>query len=503
MDERVGTIISTEETPTSTEFAFTLEEPVRRGQFVEFETDEGLAVARIGSIRKTNMFFMNAESVSESVRQGRELRDHFPTDEREYLVAEGRILGVYQDSGLIKRPSFPPSPGTAVGRASTDRLADFLGLDLDAGIDIGRVQFQDLDARLNLTKTFQKHLAILAQSGAGKSYLASVMIEELLDRDPEDGQLGIVALDPHGEYAGFGDDPEYADRVEVYDGTDIRIGVPNLSAGKFQHYFSETTPAQKRELDTIISDLRSEMNQGGGAYDLDDIRRRVEEADINSETKEILLSRIGRMQYMDLFSSYDNPGPDRVEAGKMIVLDLSDIVDFKKKQIIAAYFSQKLFNARRKSKIPPYFFLVEEAHNFAPENAPSEMFIASSVIKKIAREGRKFHASLGLISQRPVGLSTTALSQCNTHIILRVTNPNDQDRIRQSSEGITTDVMKQIPGLKTGECVVVGEAVDYPTFIDVRERRSEEFDTGKDLESVAQEYAEMQQLEDDDIEKFL
>jgi len=63
--------------------------------------------------------------------------------------------------------------------------------------------------------------------------------------------------------------------------------------------------------------------------------------------------------------------------------------------------------------------LFEEAHNFAEDSAPSP---SRSVIEKIAREGRKFHCSLGLISQRPVRLSTTALSQCNTQFILRVTN---------------------------------------------------------------------------------
>jgi len=503
MAEPVGTIISTEETPTAEEFTFVLEEPVKKEQFIEFDTEEGRAIARVSSVRKTNLFFNQAESVSESNRQGISLQDHFPTEDREYLVGEGRVMGVYRDDGMIQRPYFPASPGTDIQVADRDRLADFLGLDQESGLHIGDIQHQDLEARLNMTKLFQKHLAILAQSGAGKSYLASVMLEELLDRDQEDGQMAVVALDPHGEYAGFAEDPEYGDRVEVYDGTDIQIGLSNLSAGKFDQYFNDVTSPQKREIKKILDDMDEEMHKGGGVYGLDELQRRVEEADMPKKTKQIWIDRLNRMQYMDLFKRYDNPSLDRVEAGKMIVLDLSDIVGYRKKQIIAAYFADKLFKARRGGDIPPYFFLVEEAHNFAPENAPSEMFIASSVIKKIAREGRKFHAALGLISQRPVGLSTTALSQCNTHIILRVTNPYDQDRIKQSSEGITSDVINQISSLRVGECVVVGEAVDYPAFVSVRERRSKEFETGKDLEDAALDYAEEQQIADDEIDAFM
>ncbi|MDY6788582.1 MAG: ATP-binding protein [Candidatus Nanohaloarchaea archaeon] len=503
MTEEVGTIISTEETPTSEEFAFTLEKPVKKEQFVEFDTEEGKAVARVSSIRKTNIFFNNAESVSESRKQGVNLKKQFPTEDREHLIGRGRTLGVYHSSGLVKRPSFPPSPGTDVYKADKDRLTDFLGLEKDSGIKIGDIQHQNLEARLDMTKLFQKHLAILAQSGAGKSYLASVMLEELLDRDPEEGQLGVVVLDPHGEYAGFAQDPQYSDRVEVYNASDLQIGMSSMTSSKLAYYFSDVTSPQKREMEKILGDLKQDMKQGKGVYGLEEVERRLEEAEMPKKTRQIWIDRLKRMKYMDLFKRYDNPSIDRIEPGKMIVLDLSDVIDYKKKQIIAAYFSDKLFKARRRGKIPPYFFLVEEAHTFAPENVSSSDAIARSTIKKIAREGRKFHASLGLISQRPVGLSTTALSQCNTHMILRVTNPNDLDRIKQSSEGITSDVIRSIPGLRVGECIVVGEAVDYPAFVSVRERKSEEFDTGQAIQDAALEYTQELLEEEQDVDAFM
>ncbi len=501
MADPVGTVISTEDTPTPEEFFFVLQEPVKKEQFVELETDEGRAVARVTNVRKTNQYFMQAQSVSEYAKDGGSIDDHLPTSDWEYLVAEGRILGVYpsEDNNLIKRPSFPPSPGTDVLPADTDRLAHFLGVDQD-GIHVGDVKFQDLNASLNLTKLYQKHLAILAQSGAGKSYLASVMLEELLDRNAADGQLAVVAIDPHGEYAGFAQDEEYMDRVKVYDDNDIKIGTSTLSAGNFDHYCGDVSHAQRREMEKIISDLQGE---GHSTYGLDDLIAAVEERDMKQSTKNVWLDRLNRMKYMGLFKQYDNPSLDNVEAGKMLVLDLSDIVHKQKKQIIAAYFTDQLFKARRRGQIPPYFLLVEEAHNFIPEGTSSSDAPARSVITKIAREGRKFHACLGLISQRPAKLSQTALSQCNTNIILRVTNPYDLDRIKKGSEGITQGVADSIPGLRVGEAIVVGEAVNYPMFVDVRERNSEEFDTGKDLETVAQEYHKQEEQDDDDLDAFM
>ncbi len=503
MVEKIGTIISTENSPTSQDISFVLEKPVNKEQFIEYDTQQGKAIARVSKVRKSNIFYHNPESVSESVKNNVKLEDHFPTSEREQLIGEGKILGIYGDNNLIKRPSFPPSPGTDIYPADKERLSKFLGLDHEKGLNIGTVQFQDLEANINLTKLFQKHMALLAQSGAGKSYLASVIIEEILDREKEDGNIGIVAVDPHGEYAGFGRDKDYGGKVEVFKGRDIQIGLKNLTPGKLFQYFPNVSAPQKRKMRKILNEIRSEMLKGNGAYDLEHLERKVEEAEMPQKTKEIWKTRIGQMKSMDLFGLYDQPSLDKVEQGKMVVLDLSDIIYDKKKQIITAYFGDRLFKERMNSNIPPFLFLVEEAHNFAPENKPSDIAIARSVIKKIAREGRKFHASLGLISQRPVGLSTTALSQCNTHIILRITNPNDLERIKKSSEGVTSDVINSISGLRVGEGIVVGEAVDYPTFISVRERKSEEFETGKNLEEAAKEYLEEEIEEKNEIDAFM
>lgn len=80
-------------------------------------------------------------------------------------------------------------------------------------------------------------------------------------------------------------------------------------------------------------------------------------------------------------------------------------------------------------------------------------------------------ACLCLISQRPKRLSTTALSQTNSKMILNIKNPYDLKHLMDSSEVITKEYADMISSLGVGEMLLMGNAVNYPIFIDVRERK--------------------------------
>ena len=118
-------------------------------------------------------------------------------------------------------------------------------------------------------------------------------------------------------------------------------------------------------------------------------------------------------------------------------------------------------------------------------------------------EERKFGASLGLISQRPVQLSTTALSQASTHIIMKVTNPYDLEHIGESCEGIDRSMQNSITTLRVGEALVVGEAVNFPVFFKVRRRKSRKSSKGESIEVIAKRFEEMNKKEKEDVEAFI
>jgi len=157
---------------------------------------------------------------------------------------------------------------------------------------------------------------------------------------------------------------------------------------------------------------------------------------------------------------------------------------------LTVYFSKRFFDLRRDGRIPPTLVVVEEAHNFIPSDIQRTDALARGILETIAREGRKFGLGLCLISQRPVKLSSTALSQCNTHILLRMTNPYDLKHVAESSEGIDSRSERMITNLRPGEAIIVGAAVNFPVFVKVRRRKSQESKYEKSLTEMAREFEE-------------
>lgn len=509
MAEPLGTVICTEESPSPANFSFVIDTttrrmPVRQGQYVEVETDEGRVMAFVTNLFKTNRYFMRAESVREYERGGRPLATIFPADRWEYLVAEAQTLGV-QVEGALERTTFPPSPGQKVCEADPEALTCFLGLDQDGGVELGKLKHHEVPVKLDLTKLLRKHVAVLAMSGAGKSHFTSVVVEELLDRLPERGRPAVVIIDVHGEYTGLAESPAYSGRVSVVRGNELRIGVPNMSPYQFMEFLPGMSGVQARELQRVLKGLRAEMQAGRGPFGLDEVISRVEEdEDIHKHLQQALAGWLHDLRALGIFDRTDNPNWAHVVGpGRAVVVNLSGMTSIRKKQMLVAYAARKLFNARKRNRVPPFVLCLEEAHQFVPSSESKAAAISRPIIETIAREGRKFYASLVLISQRPVRLSTTVLSQANTNVILRVTNPYDLEHIKQSSEAITGEVAGMISSLPVGEALVVGEAVSHPIFVKVRRRRSRESAHGAGLEEVAREFERRNQHEREDAKAFM
>lgn len=499
--EEYGTVISAIDGPCTRKFSFVVKKnaSIRKGQFVEIGIETGRLIGRVADIFKSNRYFARPESV-ERYESSKPMEEIFPVGNWEYLVAEVAPLGVYGTDGRFEEVSFPPSPGARVVEPDGGILSKFLGLD-EKGMEIGELPFHTLKVRLNMTRLLQKHLAILAISGAGKSYLVSVILEELMRRRKEDGQLATIIIDAHGEYVSLADDPNFADKVNVVKGEDVKIGLPNLSANQISEFMPNLSPVQARELARLLRGMKTGKKQ----YGPEELIKMIEEDEkAKSSTKEVLTTVLCQLVETGMFGVFDNPDvKDIAQQGKVSIIDLSSFVSSVSKQMIVSHLARKLFNLRRENEIPPFLLVLEEAHQFVPETAKAERAMSRSIIQTIAREGRKFHASLCLISQRPVQLSTTVLSQCNTHIILRVTNPYDLDHIGESSEGITKDVLGQISGLRVGTALVVGEAVNYPIFVRIRKRHSKESAKGMPLEEAAREFSERAKKKKEDARSFM
>ncbi|HII39355.1 TPA: ATP-binding protein [Candidatus Micrarchaeota archaeon] len=499
----LGTIVSSEEGPSTGAFAFVVapNARVRKGAFVQVKAGSGRIVGSVQEILRSNRYFERPESVSEYGKGSSGISSAFPVGEWEYSVASCVVNGFFSES--LERCFVPPSPGAQVEEADDTLLSQVTGFD-ENGLEIGKMLQHSLPARVSPTRLLQKHLAVLGMSGCGKSNLSAVILEELILRPKERGRLAAVAFDAHGDYIGFADlrNKEFASKTRIIEGSEMRIAASSLSPALLRELMPDVTRTAARDFAKVVNALKKE----GEAFGLAELIEAVQSTDsLKDSVRQPLLSWLDELSELDLFGKTDYPAMQGlVEPGKLAVFDLSSVSSLRKKQALVSFFGRKLFNLRRDGKIPPYVMLVEEAHNFAPEKTAKGGAVSKTIIETLAREGRKFGACLCLVSQRPVHLSTTALSQCNSFIVMRVTNPYDLNHIAESCESIDKSSQDQITSLGVGEALLLGEAVNFPLFTCVRVRKTSKAGRGTPLEQMAKEYEDsLTAKQDGDAKAFV
>ena len=466
---------------------------VKKGLFVYTKSIEGFLIGIIEKIVILNEYFSDALTIKayNSDTNPNILKGLFPSDDFEYAIAIVRNLGIVEfndpnetEFNRIKRMMYPASPGKEVFFVEEEILEDFLGINRKHGLNVGKVKVTDIEAFIDMDRLLNKHFAILSISGGGKSYLTSVLIEELLTREYSYGTPAIIMIDVHGEYSYLKNISALKSKIKVVDTSYFQISTPNLGAYNFKKYQEQISSVQLRELAKYIKKLRKN-NDLKKKYTLNEI---IEEIDNDSEgsknTKQALIGWLSELERLKLFGPQENPVINNfVKQGELSIFNLQNEISIRKKQIIVDYICTRLFYLRRMNKIPPFLLIIEESHQFCPEAAHSKA-ISKNIIETIAREGRKFMACLCLISQRPKKLSTTALSQTNSKLILNIKNPYDLKHLMDSSEAITKEFANMISSLGVGEMLLMGNAVNYPIFVDIRERK---FKSPTEHTSLAQE----------------
>jgi len=110
----------------------------------------------------------------------------------------------------------------------------------------------------------------------------------------------------------------------------------------------------------------------------------------------------------------------------------------------------------------PLLLALEEAHLFLPEGIDSP---AHRAVTRIAKEGRKYGVGLLVLTQRPTEIDSTVLSQCGTMIALRLTNSSDRMKVESTMPDELGSLTGMLPSLRTGEALVIGEAMPIPSRI--------------------------------------
>lgn len=126
----------------------------------------------------------------------------------------------------------------------------------------------------------------------------------------------------------------------------------------------------------------------------------------------------------------------------------------------------------REEKTRPVLLVCEEAHRYVPNEKNADGSSVGKILSRIAKEGRKYGISLGLITQRPSDLAEGVLSQCGTIISMRLNNERDQSFVKAAMPEGARGFLDSIPALRNRECIICGEGVTIPirvSFDDLEE----------------------------------
>ncbi len=432
--------------------------------------------------------------------------------DRPRAIGQAYVIGYLQDEGgerrSVRRPRFAAAPGHPVHIADDAFLRAFFTTGLEHGIEVGSL-INRRGVRVQLDPNgLRRHLAIIAQTGAGKSYLAGKLLESLVE-------LGatVLVLDPNSDYVQIrkvADDTQtpyrdarktpFADRVDLY-------RVPGVE----RHRFSDDLVGPSRPFTVRFADLTAEE-----IFDLAGIRKgytRIREAvqraveslqeegidytpvELNrqltamvkdeEEDRQVREAARGASRYIEPLSRYRIWGPVDFDLDAMLQPQKVTVIDLAGGgRRVVAYVADKALREIWRRALSgqlahPVFVLLEEAHTLVPGGKTTTR--ASAIINTIASEGRKFRVFLILVTQRPSKIDAETLSQCGSQIIMQVTNPHDQSAIESAAEALSKELLADLPGLNRGEAIVIGPLTRVPAMITVSGRTSAEGGADVDL----------------------
>jgi DNA helicase HerA-like ATPase len=397
-----------------------------------------------------------------------------------------------------------PIPGSRAYPVTGSDLKQMFAADERAHVEIGTVYpTKDVRAALYVDAFLGKHFALLGSTGTGKSTATALIMHRICDQSP-DGH--IVMIDPHGEYSAA-----FKGHGELFNVDNLAMPYWLMNFEEHCEVFVTSSGADRqRDMDILAKCLLQARAKNRAAeglskltvdspipYTLSDLTNAIthEMGLLNKATDTAPFMRLkGKIdelksdpRYQFMFSGMlvaDSMGAFisrifRLPAkGKPIsIIDVSgvpsDIVS-----VVVAVLSRLVFDYAiwsRSEVQRPVLLVCEEAHRYVPADKTGSGQAVRKVLERIAKEGRKYGVSLGLITQRPSDLAEGVLSQCGTIVAMRLNNDRDQLFVKSAMPEGSRGFLDVIPALRNRECIVCGEGVSIPirvSFDDLeRDRR--------------------------------
>ena len=401
-----------------------------------------------------------------------------------------------------------PSLGAVAHRIRADDLRAIYSFRGRQGVEIGRLSQNELiPAEIDVSELIGRHFAVLGSTGVGKTTAVSLLLKRSVATRPK---LRVMIFDPHNEYGRhfaksaqvidsdsfelpfwmFRFD-EFADiifsgRQPHADERDALFEIIRIARAKYvsdsntitsssglrRHAVVEgasptaDTPTPYRIIDVvaIIEEWLGKLDQRFSRSDLKALRFRVEG-----------LNRDPRFRFM-----FGRPVVEE-DIGKVIsrlfriptqgmpitIVQLAGLPNEVVNPVVSVLARLAFEIAFWCSGDFEVNVLCEEAHRYIPSvqvtSGRGETFgPARQAIGRIAKEGRKYGASLGVISQRPSELDPTVLSQCSTMFAMRLANEVDKGIIRAAAGASAASTIAFLSSMADREAIAFGEAIATP-----------------------------------------
>jgi DNA helicase HerA-like ATPase len=402
--------------------------------------------------------------------------------------------------------SIYPALGDRVRVASRQELELAFCGDKINSVRIGAIrQDPSISAMIRVDDLLGKHFAVLGTTGTGKSCTTALILRSILQRNPA---AHIVLLDPHNEYApAFGEWGEVISQRNMQlpywlltfeELVEVLIGSPNDRKAEIE-ILQELIPLAKSRYGAGRGNSREGLRRPGGEskftvdtpvpYRMSDLLAIIDDRMGKLENKRDLspyrnlktrLETISQdPRYAFMFGSltvYDGMAQIlgrifRVPVGDkpITILELTglptEIINVVVSVLCRMTFDFALWS---EGKVP-VTLVCEEAHRYVPATPGVGFEPCRRAIAKIAKEGRKYGASLCIVTQRPAEIDPTILSQCNTVFALRMSNARDQEIVTSAIADTGSGLLEFLPALGQREAIAFGDGVTLPVRLTVDE----------------------------------
>ena len=364
-----------------------------------------------------------------------------------------------------------------------------------------------------------KHAAILGSTGSGKSATVAALLHSIFERaseaNLEQWNPRIVVLDPHNEYsAAFENHAKlstddgslvmpywilnFAETIALLIGKTEFVATSQANIVKKALLVARRKGAQVLGLDstkiTVDSPVPFKLEDFVANIEADKPSQPSRQESHNSILEKLdVLRRDARVAFLmkEWDGNMEDPFPSILvqlldTERQPRIVDLSgvpnEVAGVSSAVIARTLFNLKVWQTSDERQNDPVLLVCEEAHRYVPNRGEAQYEAAQEAIRRIAKEGRKYGIGLILVSQRPSEVEATVLSQCNSWIVLRITNDSDREHVKAILPDSMAGLTKMLSGLRRQEAIFVGQAAILPSRILVRSLSNKELPRSNDID---------------------